>query len=179
MGRMIVTMMAAIAEFEAGLIGERTKAGLKEAKRQGKEWGGTNPKSLQIKHEAMARAEALRPILTELADLPALTVAGELNRRKVKTPAGGKWHAVQVIRVRERLAPAERCVRSLPGRLYSFMRWSCLRAITRMPSCLISWSHSAPEGAHGAPVGRQGGMKPEGSVRGHNDHILRPQRRGA
>ena len=56
MGRMIVTMMAAIAEFEAGLIGERTKAGLKEAKRQGKEWGGTNPKSLQIKHEAMARA---------------------------------------------------------------------------------------------------------------------------
>ena len=107
MGRMIVTMMAAIAEFEAGLIGERTKAGLKEAKRQGKEWGGTNPKSLQIKQEAMARAEALRPILTELADLPALTVARELNRRKVKTPAGGKWHAVQVIRVRERLARAE------------------------------------------------------------------------
>jgi hypothetical protein len=42
-----------------------------------------------------------------MADLPALTVAAELNKRKVPTPAGGKWHAVQVIRVRERLARAE------------------------------------------------------------------------
>ena len=97
----------ALAEKERRLISERTKAGLAAAKRQGKEWGGTNAKSLQIKREAMERAEALRPLLTELADLPALTVASELNRRKVKTPAGGKWHAVQVIRVRERLARVE------------------------------------------------------------------------
>jgi DNA invertase Pin-like site-specific DNA recombinase len=107
MGRMIVTMMAAIAEFEAG-FGERTKAGLKEAKRQGKTWGGTNPKSLQIKQEAMERAEALRPLLTEMADLPALTVASELNRLKVKTPAGGKWHVVQVIRVSASGSPGRR-----------------------------------------------------------------------
>ena len=85
MGRMIVTMMAAIAEFEAGLIGERTKAGLKEAKRQGKEWGGAKSKiaSDQTGGDG-ARAEALRPILTELADLPALTVARKFNRRKVE-----------------------------------------------------------------------------------------------
>jgi hypothetical protein len=36
--------------------------------------------------------------------LPALTVAAELNRKKIATPAGGKWHAQTVIRVRERLA---------------------------------------------------------------------------
>jgi hypothetical protein len=76
---------------------------LAAAKREGKEWGGTNAKSLQIKREAMERAEVLRPILTELADLPALTVAAELNRRKIATPAGGKWHAQTVIRVRKRL----------------------------------------------------------------------------
>ena len=98
---------AALAEKERRLISERTKAGLAAAKRQGKQWGGTNEKSLQIKQEALARAQALRPILAEMADLPALTVAAELNKRKVPTPAGGKWHAVQVIRVRERLARAE------------------------------------------------------------------------
>jgi DNA invertase Pin-like site-specific DNA recombinase len=98
---------AALAEKERRLISERTKAGLAAAKRQGKQWGGTNEKSLQIKQEALARAQALRSILAEMADLPALTVAAELNKRKVPTPAGGKWHAVQVIRVRERLARAE------------------------------------------------------------------------
>ena len=46
--------------------------------------------------------------------------------------------------------------------------------MTLMPSCLISWSHSVPEGAQGALVGRQGGMKPEGSVRRRNDHMARP-----
>jgi DNA invertase Pin-like site-specific DNA recombinase len=98
---------AALAEKERRLISERTKAGLAAANRQAKQWGGTNEKSRQIKQEALARAEALRPILAEMADLPALTVAAELNKRKVPTPAGGKWHAVQVIRVRERLARAE------------------------------------------------------------------------
>jgi len=35
--------------------------------------------------------------------LSARSCATELNARGVETPAGGKWHAVQVIRVRERL----------------------------------------------------------------------------
>jgi hypothetical protein len=34
------------------------------------------------------RARGVAPDLTELADPSALTVAGELNRRKVKTPNG-------------------------------------------------------------------------------------------
>jgi hypothetical protein len=46
-----------------------------------------------------------------------------------------------------------------------------LAGITRMPSCLISWSHSVPEGALGAAVGRQGGMKPVGRALGRNDHM--------
>jgi len=33
----------------------------------------------------------------------ARQIAEELNRRGVETPARGKWHALQVIRVRERL----------------------------------------------------------------------------
>src|SRR5207342_1410372 len=56
-------------------------------------------------------------------------------------------------------------VRSLPGRLYSLTRSPVLRAMTRKPSCLISCSHSSPEGGCGALIGRHGAMKPGGKVR--------------
>src|SRR5262245_20216539 len=50
-----------------------------------------------------ARAERLRPVIAELMHLSARAAAAELNRRKIETPAGGDWHAVTVIRLRERL----------------------------------------------------------------------------
>jgi len=53
--------------------------------------------------EAAARAEQLRPIFEELSGLSARRAADELNRRCIPTATGGKWHATQVIRVRERL----------------------------------------------------------------------------
>jgi DNA invertase Pin-like site-specific DNA recombinase len=94
---------AALAEKERRLISERTKAGLAAAKGRGVKLGGTNAQSLKAAAEARERAEALRPILGELAGMSARAVAAELNKRKIQTPAGGTWHAVQVIRVRERL----------------------------------------------------------------------------
>jgi DNA invertase Pin-like site-specific DNA recombinase len=94
---------AALAEKERRLISERTKAGLAAAKRRGVRLGGTNAQSLKAAAEAKERAEALRPILAELASMSARAVAAQLNKRKIETPAGGAWHAVQVIRVRERL----------------------------------------------------------------------------
>ena len=42
--------------------------------------------------------------LTELAGLSANRAAAELNRRGVATPQGGQWHALSVIRLRQRLA---------------------------------------------------------------------------
>jgi DNA invertase Pin-like site-specific DNA recombinase len=94
---------AALAEKERRLISERTKAGLAAAKRRGVKLGGTNAQSLKAAGEAKKRAEALRPILAELAGMSARAVAAELNKRKIQTPAGGTWHAVQIIRIRERL----------------------------------------------------------------------------
>jgi hypothetical protein len=44
----------------------------------------------------------------------------------------------------------------LPGRLNSLTRLSSFRAITLIPSCLISCIHWS--GALGARVGKQGGM---------------------
>lgn len=66
--------------------------------------GGANTQSELAAKEAQARAEELRPVFAELADLSARKAAEELNRRGVPTPGGAKWHAVTVLRVRERLA---------------------------------------------------------------------------
>jgi hypothetical protein len=41
----------------------------------------------------------LRPILAELAGMSARAVAAELNKRKIETPVGGRWHALTVFRV--------------------------------------------------------------------------------
>jgi hypothetical protein len=50
------------------------------------------------------RAERFRPILDELAALPAAAVAATLNVRSVPSPRGGRWYEAQVIRMRKRLA---------------------------------------------------------------------------
>jgi DNA invertase Pin-like site-specific DNA recombinase len=93
---------AALAQEERRMISERTRAGLAAAKERGVVLG--NPKLGESNRiAAAARAESLKPVLTELNQLSARQVAEELNRRGVETPAGGKWHAQTVIRVRERL----------------------------------------------------------------------------
>jgi DNA invertase Pin-like site-specific DNA recombinase len=93
---------AALAQEERRMISERTRAGLAAAKERGVVLG--NPKLGESNRTAAAaRAESLKPILTELNQLSARQAAEELNRRGVETPAGGKWHAQTVIRVRERL----------------------------------------------------------------------------
>jgi hypothetical protein len=63
---------------------------------RGVKLGGRNAQSDKTKAEALARAEQLRPVLAESA-------ADELNRRKIETPAGGRWHGLTVQRARERL----------------------------------------------------------------------------
>ena len=95
---------AAFAEKERRLISERTKAGLREAKRKGKVIGGRNAQSDRNAAEAAERAEALRPVMAKLADLSHRQAAQALNKRRIKTPLGGKWHSVTVQRVRARLA---------------------------------------------------------------------------
>jgi DNA invertase Pin-like site-specific DNA recombinase len=93
---------AALAQEERRMISERTRAGLAAAKERGVVLG--NPKLGESNRiAAAARAESLKPVLTELNQLSARQVAEELNRRGVETLAGGKWHAQTVIRVRERL----------------------------------------------------------------------------
>jgi DNA invertase Pin-like site-specific DNA recombinase len=100
----LLHLFAALAERERRIIGERTRLALQAAKARGVKLGGTNAQSIANRDEAQRRAEQLRPILAELADLSANQAALELNRRGVATPRGGHWHALTVIRARERIA---------------------------------------------------------------------------
>jgi DNA invertase Pin-like site-specific DNA recombinase len=96
---------AALAEKERRMISERTKAGLAAARAKGKKLGGINRKSIEIRDAARKRAEELRPIFAELADLSLNAMADELNKRGIATPAGGQWHPMTVKRVRARVQP--------------------------------------------------------------------------
>ena len=98
----LLHIYAALAEKERRLISERTKAAMKRAKAKGVRIGGLRAKG--IEREAQERAEGLRSVFEGLSGLSARKAAEKLNADGVPTPAGGKWHATQVIRVRERLS---------------------------------------------------------------------------
>ena len=100
----LLHIYAALAEKERRLISERTKAGLAMARKRGVKLGGWTSGSARSKADADAFAERMRDVMTELADLSARQAAAELNRRKIATVAGGQWHALTVIRLRERLS---------------------------------------------------------------------------
>jgi DNA invertase Pin-like site-specific DNA recombinase len=105
MGRFIVTQMAAVAELEAGLISERTKAALQAAKARGTKLG--NPRPAAAARLALAARVALAdqfaanvlPIIREIqkaGHVSANAIAGKLNERGVQSRRGGRWSHVQV-----------------------------------------------------------------------------------
>lgn len=99
----LLHIYAALAEKERALISRRTKDALAAAKARGVVLGGMTAGSIASQQAAAAFAERLRPVFVELAGLSARKTAEELNRRAIAAPNGGQWHAMQVIRVRERL----------------------------------------------------------------------------
>jgi hypothetical protein len=82
------------ASNAAAMISKRTKDALKAAKARGVVLGRPQL-AIDQKNAAVASAEALRPILTELADLSMSVIAAELTKRKIKIARGGAWTAMQ------------------------------------------------------------------------------------
>jgi len=101
----MINIYAAVAQEERRMISDRTKAGLAAARARGVVLG--SPKLPEIngvrQADATARAQAIAPVLAELAGMSARAAAAELNDRGVETPTGAPWSAKTVIRVRERL----------------------------------------------------------------------------
>lgn len=116
-GRFMVQLMASIAEMEAGMISERTKAALQAAKARGTKLGGfrgtaASPKAREASAEARrARADeqalALMPALREIrAGHPTASlasIAAQLDQRNIPAPAGGAWTPQAVGRTIERI----------------------------------------------------------------------------
>jgi DNA invertase Pin-like site-specific DNA recombinase len=96
---------AALAEKERRLISARTKAALAQAKARGVKLG--NPElGARNRAQAVERAEALRPLFTEMGGHTLRAIADELNARGMPTASGQPWTSVAVLRVQRRLGLA-------------------------------------------------------------------------
>lgn len=113
-GKFLIGMMAEVAELEAGLISQRTKAALAVAKKNGTVLGRPNS-DIAVHAKSGARASAKARALNagkRAADmLPVIEaikaegnttlrqIAAALNERGITTARGAEWSSVQVMRV--------------------------------------------------------------------------------
>jgi DNA invertase Pin-like site-specific DNA recombinase len=115
--RLTVHILAAVAEHEAVMISQRTKAALMAAKARGVKLGGDRGNLALVREKARTnsamvrrevgqrRAADLAPIMLEIRAAGAVSlrqIAAEMNARNIRTARGGEWSAAQVKRVLER-----------------------------------------------------------------------------
>ncbi|AWV23291.1 DNA-invertase [Roseomonas mucosa] len=114
-GKFMLTQMAAVAELEAGLISQRTKAALSAAKGRGKILGGYRAGAPKVdgalgnvakQRKADAFAATVGPIAKSLLDegKSLRAIASALTDRGIRTPRGGSWTAGAVKNVVARMA---------------------------------------------------------------------------
>lgn len=120
-GRFLLQQMASVAQLEAGLISERTKAALRAKVERDGQWdrkakhhlvpgAGQLAATEARRRRARDRARDLLPIIEEIRKEGTTSLGGiaaQLNARGVTTARGGKWQAVQVKRVLELWANPE------------------------------------------------------------------------
>ena len=117
-GKFMLRQMLAVAELEAGFIGERTRKALAAAKARGVKLGGNrgnlpavSDKGREISRrvrmaKAQDRVKLVAPVIAELRASGATSlrqIADALNARSIPTPRGAKWQPAQVKRLLERL----------------------------------------------------------------------------
>lgn len=109
-GRMLLTMMASVAEFEARRGSERTRAGIRASMARGTKWGTAGAANLRPNIEArQAQADAFAGRLAgliqgfKLRGLSQRAMVEELNAIGVPAARGGAWKLGQLQRVISRL----------------------------------------------------------------------------
>ncbi|CAN5382485.1 recombinase family protein [soil metagenome] len=102
--RLLLHMLAAVAEHEREMISKRTKEALAAAKARGTKLGNPRPvapsqhvRDLASAKDAAHRASVAPTILElEAQGMSRNAIARELNNRDVPTARGGKWYATTV-----------------------------------------------------------------------------------
>jgi DNA invertase Pin-like site-specific DNA recombinase len=121
--RMVLHIMAAVAEGERQMTSDRTKAALAAAKARGVRLG--TPDTSRLAREARTAADAYASTLT--ATLEELRLQGTysvrditaaLNARGIRTRRGSQWHPTSVQRLLDRLADQEMATLSVSLRNY-------------------------------------------------------------
>jgi len=115
--RLTIHILAAVAEHEARMISDRTRAALAAAKARGVRLGGFRNRAGTCNDLARARAARTAKAVRRASDLRGTileiqhngaqslcAVASSLNQRGITAPRGGEWSASQVKRVLSRLA---------------------------------------------------------------------------
>jgi DNA invertase Pin-like site-specific DNA recombinase len=110
--RLTLHVLAAIAEYESGIISERLKAAFAAAKARGVKLGGPRGKSSDMsvavaasvaarRIKTKARAMDLAPIVWDLKAKGRSIgeIADEFNRQRIETPNKRKWHSSGVQRI--------------------------------------------------------------------------------
>ena len=112
-GRMVLSVMASVAEFEGRRIAERTREALAAAKARGVKLGGIRPNTITRNDAAKARAtadaEQLRPLLTALqAQGVSLRARAEALAGAGRTTRNGKPLSASTVRLQlQRLGLAQ------------------------------------------------------------------------
>jgi len=113
MSKFLLTLLAAVAELEAGMISQRTKAAMAAAKARGVKMGNPNLKPGSPACAQEARAERTKIAANYSMDVMPYIVAAKkagaislreiataLTARGIQPPSGGEaWHAAQVRRI--------------------------------------------------------------------------------
>jgi DNA invertase Pin-like site-specific DNA recombinase len=114
--RLTVHILASVAEHEARLISDRTRAALAAAKARGTELGGYRGRAGTCTDCARARSARIAKADRRAADLlPTIQairdsgdhslrlIAASLNAQAIAAPRGGSWSAAQVRRALHRM----------------------------------------------------------------------------
>jgi DNA invertase Pin-like site-specific DNA recombinase len=115
--RFTLHIMAAMAEHEAALVSQRTKAALQAAKERGRKLGWSIPSRRQEQAQASCRGAAANrakadrhaanvlPVVRDIERAGVTTLQGiadALNARGIRTARGRRWHPTTVKNLLER-----------------------------------------------------------------------------
>lgn len=150
-GRMVLTQMAAVAEFERRRISERVSSALQAAKARGVKLGGYRNgtftdeirESARVAQAAKANARSLELVATINqidgdGTLSRTKLAAELNRLNIPTASRkGDWSTTTITRLLQRVEgiherqrnAAAKSVRSVSARLQVKPRTICARSV--------------------------------------------------